>query len=65
MIKNRGRELKRNFSTEESLVAENHLKKCSIPLVLRKMKIKATLRFHLTPSECLRSKTDMTAHSGE
>ena len=40
---------KQRILTEESLVAEKHLKKCSTFLVIREMKIKMTLRFYLIP----------------
>ena len=53
------------FSTNEYQIAEKHLKKCSISLVIRELQIKTTLRFFLTPAEWLPSKTHMTADAGE
>jgi hypothetical protein len=44
-----GTELNKEFPTEEYRRAEKHLKKCSTSLVIRKMQIKTTLRFHHTP----------------
>jgi hypothetical protein len=44
-----GSELKKEFSTEEYRMAEKHLKKCSTFLIIREMRNKTTLRFHLTP----------------
>jgi len=41
--------LKKEFSAEDYRMAEKHLKKCSISLVLRKMQFKTILRFYLTP----------------
>jgi hypothetical protein len=42
-------ELDRAFLKEEFLMAKKHMKKCSPFLAIRKMQIKTTLRFHLTP----------------
>jgi predicted transcriptional regulator len=43
-IKKLSAELNREFSTEESQIAEKHLKKCLTSLVIREMQIKTTLR---------------------
>jgi len=55
----------KEISAEEYRMAEKHLKKCSTSQVNRKMKIKTTLRYNLTPAEWLRSKTQATADAGE
>ena len=52
-------ELSREFIIEESLMAEKHLKKCSKFLVVREMKIKMTLRFHLSQIRIAKIKTSV------
>jgi hypothetical protein len=55
-IKKWGTELNREFSSEETQMAKKHLKKYLTSLVIREMKIKTTLRFHLTPVRMVKIK---------
>ena len=56
-IKKWGIELNQDFTTEESLMAEKLLKKCSKSFVIRETQIKTTLRFHLTLIRVAKIKT--------
>jgi hypothetical protein len=51
-----GSELNKELSAEEYRIAEKHLRKCSAFLIIRKMQIKITLRFHLTPARMAKIK---------
>jgi hypothetical protein len=51
-----GSKLNKEFSREEYLMTEKHLKECSASLIIREMQIKTILRLQLTPVRMVKIK---------
>lgn len=65
VIKKQAEDLNRHFCQENTMLANSHTKRSSMPLIIRYMQIKTAVRYHHLTPEKLLSKTQQITSVGK